>query len=480
MKRFIVLAFMIIGSVVTASEVGGEETEMMPPVMEGKERVCLDCHRCANVNTNEGVLDSRALCLECHGKEACKKEVKEHHISLMLTPDSFKGSRHQYVACIQCHTDVARSPHKFETGAQCLDCHPVHGGETANAPHLRVSCQACHRKSKFVVLDKNADRVRLSRVDDHKVPIPLTDHGLPDVSDQDFCKRCHNPRNQVGASSVVLPSKSFLCILCHNAPLVMGHGLFWAAFLIFIFGVFLTLRFWFKGSVQGEEDSLHRKIALTSETVWQAIFSREIFSILKVVVLDVFLQRRILQESVKRWAIHSLIYLAIVARLALSLVTYFAYRISPDSALAVALIDKNSPFTAFVYDFLGLLILVGLVWAALQRFVFRPVYVARESQDNIALCMIGLLILLGFFLEGARILMTGLPSDVAVYSFIGYPTARLLDLFQWKWIGVYQYLWYAHAILGAALVAYLPFGKMKHVFNTPLTLVLHHRSEPSQ
>jgi nitrate reductase gamma subunit len=40
------------------------------------------------------------------------------------------------------------------------------------------------------------------------------------------------------------------------------------------------------------------------------------------------------------------------------------------------------------------------------------------------------------------------------------------------WRSAYPYLWYAHAIMGAVFVAYLPFGKLKHIFNVPLTHVL--------
>lgn len=448
---------------------------MMRSVLDGKERECLDCHRYPNINTNEGVFASRSLCLECHGKESCKKTVEKEQVLLRVRPESFKKTPHEYVACIHCHTDVARSPHHTETGAQCMGCHSAHGEETIHDPHLRVECQACHRTSKFVFLNKEIDRIRLSHLDDKKKPISLTDHTLPDVNRTEFCERCHNAENKVGAAAVALPSKSFLCILCHNAPLAMGHSIFWVAFLVFVFGVILTLRFWFKGSVQGEEKSLHRKIALTSESVWQIVFSKQIFSLIKTIFFDVFLQRRILQESVKRWSIHSLIYLSILARLFLGLFTYFAYRISPDSALTLALIDKNHGFTAFTHDLLGLFIVLGIVWAVIQRFILKPVHVAREGQDNIALIIIGVLILLGFFLEGARILMTQIPPGVAIYSFIGYPVARLISLIGLDWKLFYPYLWYAHAIVGALLIAYLPFGKMKHVFNTPLTLMMNYR-----
>jgi len=452
-----------------------DEPVMMSPALDGKQRDCLDCHRYPNVNTNEGAYASQAFCMECHGQKACQKTVDGQQVSLLVDLHSFEKTRHKYTACIQCHRDVAKCPHASGSGARCSGCHSVHGEKEIHDPHLRVDCQACHRTSKVVSLNRETGQITLARIDDQKTPIVLTDHSLPDAADPEFCNRCHTAENKVGAPAAVLPSKSFLCILCHSAPLTIGHPIFWAAFIIFLFGVVLTLNFWFKGSVQGEESSLHRKISLTSESVWQVIFSRQVFALIKVVILDVFLQRRILQESVKRWSIHSLIYLSILARLFIGLLTYFAYRMGPDSSVALALLNKNNGFTALFYDLTGLLIVLGIAWAMIQRFILKPVHVAREGQDNLAIAIIGVLILLGFLLEGVRILMTQIPPSMAAFSFIGYPLARLMAVIGLDWKVIYPWLWYAHAGVGALLIAYLPFGKMRHVFNTPLTLMMNYK-----
>jgi nitrate reductase gamma subunit len=237
----------------------------------------------------------------------------------------------------------------------------------------------------------------------------------------------------------------------------------------------LTVFFWFQGTVQGEEQSLHRKMALGSEAVWGRLFSREFGPILKTVFFDIFMQRRLLQESVKRWSIHSLIYLSILLRLGLSLFTLFVFRISPGSALAQALIDKNNAGVAFANDFLGLLIVLGLLWAITQRFILKPPHVLSEGRDNLALALIGSLVFLGFITEGARILITRLPAEKAVYAFIGYPLSNLFSWIPWDWQVLYATLWYAHAVVGALFIAYLPFGKMKHILVTPLTLLLNYK-----
>lgn len=472
MKTFPAAVYLLYSLLTLFSPALAAAPEMLPLTRDGKERVCLDCHRAPNLNSNEGIAASRGQCLDCHARPTVQRRVGEQTVSLQVTLDAFKKNRHTWVACVQCHQDVGRSPHKTLNRAQCLNCHPPHGEGEVGDPHLRVSCQACHHPSKFVRRDPARDQVILSSFDQKGRPLALTDHRLADTEKKDLCLKCHFPQNQVGAAAAVLPSKSLICLVCHNAPLSVGHPMFWVAFLLLLFGFLITVLFWFQGSVQGEERSLHRKLALGSETVWQTLFSRRFWGICGTLFFDIFLQRRILQESVKRWLIHSLIFLPILGRFFLSLFTVITYRISPGGSLALALIDKNNGFVAFTNDFLGLLVLLGLLLALTQRLVVRPPQVLSEGQDHWALAIIGTLILLGFLLEGVRILMTQVPAEKAVYAFIGYPLSRLLAGQAWDWARVYVALWYAHAAAGAFFIAYLPFGKMRHVLVTPLSLIL--------
>ena len=436
--------------------------------------VCLDCHRLPNVNTNEGVVAAQAFCNQCHINPDCQRtsDAGGQPVSLQVAEKSLAGTPHQFVACIQCHTDVARSPHRTETGAQCLSCHSVHGEGDAHAPHLRVACQSCHFNTAVVRLDPQDNRVKPAPVNTAGMPVGLTDHGLADAADAGSCRKCHNAENSIGAPAAVLPEKSLLCIGCHPTALAVGHPMFWIAGAVMLLGIFLMLRFWFLGRVQGEEQSLHRKISLSAEAVWDTVFSRKILVVIKIFVLDIILQRRILKESVQRWSMHSLIFTAILARFSLGLLTGILFSINPDGDLALALIDKNHPATAFVYDLLGLFIFLGVLWAAIQRYVVKPAHVVAEIEDNITLGIVGTLALLGFLATGARIALTGVPAEIAVYSFVGFPVSKLLGLLPMDWRTAYPVLWYAHAAVGAAFVAYLPFGKLKHIFNVPLTYML--------
>lgn len=460
-------------TVATAAEPAVVETPAEPePVVE--PLICLDCHRSPNIETNEGVITSQTFCLDCHKEKTCVRKADSKETSLQVVPEEFvkQQPRHQFVACVNCHMDVAQSPHRSAAGAQCRDCHPVHGEADAHDPHLRVACQACHFQSKPVELNRETGAVSLARNDSQGNPVSLAGHAMADMNTDESCEKCHFKSNPVGAPASVLPSKSVICILCHNAPLAMGHPIFGAAILVFLLGVVLTLRFWYQGKVGGEEESLHRKISLSSESIWTTIFSRKFGGLVKVFLLDIIFQRRLLKESVQRWSMHSLIFTAILLRLILGLVTSVGFFFSPEGSWMLALIDKNHPFTAFANDLLGLFILLGIVWALAQRYIIKPAHVKTEIQDNIALAVIGLLVVCGFLLEAARITSTGIPADMAAGAFIGTPLAWILSVTGLDWSSVYPYLWYAHGILAALLIAYIPFGKMRHVFNTPLTYFL--------
>ncbi len=464
------ICWMTMGAFLAVGIIGWSFTALATETAPPAERDCLDCHRASNTTSLEGAYSNRAFCTECHAKaERSIRTVGKAQIALVVGPEVLKDYPHQQLACIRCHKDAGRSPHKTLSGAQCLDCHDRHGESPAHSPHLTVACQACHWEKGRPERDSALSQVTLAAYDASGQPMALTEHRLADAKDPALCERCHHKQNSVGAPAAVLPAKSVMCMVCHPASLTVGHFTFGAALLVFLFGVVLLFLFYYQGRVLGESGSLAHKLDLSSEYLWRLIFSRKFFTLLRVFFVDIVLQQRILKESVRRWLLHSLIFLAILFRFFLAVATGLLFYIAPGSDLALALIDKSHPFTAFVNDLLGLCIFAGIVGAAVQRLWIRPVHVKTEYQDTAALVIIGSLVLIGFVLEAARLIVTGLPPDPAGWAFIGYPLSLLLGSIQADWQAVYPVLWYLHAAVGAIFIAYLPFGKMKHVISTPLT-----------
>jgi nitrate reductase gamma subunit len=78
--------------------------------------------------------------------------------------------------------------------------------------------------------------------------------------------------------------------------------------------------------------------------------------------------------------------------------------------------------------------------------------------------------LVGFLLEGMRIAMTGWPQG-SEYAFVGHWLAGFLRDPDGL-VGVYGYVWYAHAVLTGAFVAYIPFSRLMHVVVSPIVLAM--------
>ena len=92
------------------------------------------------------------------------------------------------------------------------------------------------------------------------------------------------------------------------------------------------------------------------------------------------------------------------------------------------------------------------------------------QQDRVALVLIAAIVLVGFVLEGMRIAMTGSPAGAA-WAFLGYGISKMFStgpgLNQW-----YGYIWYLHAVLTGAFIAYLPFSKLAHIIMAPVNLAI--------
>lgn len=260
---------------------------------------------------------------------------------------------------------------------------------------------------------------------------------------------------------------------CHPATLSMGDPTTIAALLIFLVGFAGVGSVWLSGSADsGIERREENRFLGAAKGVLGALFSLRIFSVLKALILDGLLQRRLFRQTKVRWAIHSLIFLPFVFRFAWGLAGWVASLSFPEWRGTWLLLDKNHPATAFFFDLTGVLVILGILCAVARR-AGRPadgILDGLPGTDRPAVGLLAGIVLVGFVLEGMRIAMTGSPSG-AEFAFAGYGLSRFftgLDL-----TGSYGYVWYAHAILTGAFVAYLPFSRMIHMITVPIALALN-------
>lgn len=440
-------------------------------MMEAEKKLCWRCHRQPNLNSNEGITTSILLCMDCHGKKDVDKKVDGKSVSLYIDEREYGKTVHRRIACVRCHEGIATSPHRTSV-IECASCHGYHGEGPAHDPHRSVNCEACHDESKDVMKDPKTGRIVLMMVKEG-IPLKMTSHRLTDFNHPKACEKCHFAGNKLGTSIRALPAKSLICIECHSASITLNDPISIIAFALFLGGIAITLSLWFKGSVGDPSFSIHEKISYLAEKIWQVVFSRKILILLRVLVVDVLLLTGILKESLSRWTIHSLIYLPFFLRFLIGLVLLILSHTFPMSEKIAVLLDKNYPPIAFTYDLLGLCVIIGVVGATMRQFQKTSERRPTTGQDKVILALLGAILIVGFIVEGMRILLTDISPSVAIPSFIGFPLSLFLGLFPVRWELVYPYAWYVHAISTGLFIIYLPFSKMFHILVSPVVLFIN-------
>ncbi len=130
-----------------------------------------------------------------------------------------------------------------------------------------------------------------------------------------------------------------------------------------------------------------------------------------------------------------------------------------------------------VLDGFAVVFLIGLLWAAVRRYIARP-WRARSKtrpEDGVILALLALIGLTGLAVEAARIAVDGRP-DFEVWSFIGYPLAAVVP--EASAVGIHQSLWVAHIAVFLGFLVALPTTKLRHIVTSPLNMALSPRVRP--
>ena len=124
-------------------------------------------------------------------------------------------------------------------------------------------------------------------------------------------------------------------------------------------------------------------------------------------------------------------------------------------------------------DLAGVAIVAGVLMALFRRLVLRPASLPTHWDDLFALALLLIIPLVGFTTEGLRILAVS--PTWANWSPIGLATARLLQLLglsaEAAW-SVHGWFMWIHSGVALLFVASIPFTKLRHLFATPLNIVL--------
>ena len=212
---------------------------------------------------------------------------------------------------------------------------------------------------------------------------------------------------------------------------------------LFAFGVLSRVRVWARG--------LRGKGGLFS---WRG---------LERVLLDAFLGKRVLKGDIAAGIMHLLIlwgFLGLFAGTVLLTVDHY-----------VLSFLKGSVYLIFslCLEITGVMLVVGLLWAMIRRYVQRVPRLERRPGDLLVPIWLLLAPLSGFLTEGVR-LAAQAPSW-AGWSFAGYWVSLLWSPSDPP-VSLYPYSWWSHALISLGFIAAIPYCKLFHILAAPLHIYL--------
>ena len=403
--------------------------------------ICIGCPFAEATQNDPGDGYTTDQCMECH------EEMAEDH----------GESVHRDTQCLACHQEAAVEDHEELSDVDCRQCHPPHDEKVAHDAHTRVACKACHQKGGVAVADPGSGQVVFSG--ETAPGQSLSPHQMVGRAGDDLCRSCHFEDNDLGASAMILPAKSILCMPCHAATFSIGDRTTIFSLLIFAVGMGGLAAVWFSGG-RGRRNGHGTQGSLSTLAV--------------AVMEDVLFIKKLYRLSPSRWFIHALIYYPILIRLALGMFALGLSLLLPDSDLSRAMLDKNHPVRALLFDLTGLMIVMGVIAALVRPDKDRKTMGDLPAPGRGMTLLLGLIVIVGFILEGLRIAMTGWPEG-ANYAVIGYSISLMLKGMTGI-TNIYGPVWYIHAILTGAFVVMIPFTRMIHMLTAPVVLIAGARS----
>jgi Fe-S oxidoreductase/nitrate reductase gamma subunit len=132
---------------------------------------------------------------------------------------------------------------------------------------------------------------------------------------------------------------------------------------------------------------------------------------------------------------------------------------------------------SFLADIAGLAILVGIALAFYRRYILKPAYLSssKPKQELFMYAILVNLVVVGYFIEGLRILGTNMPMGEQYWSPVGWLLARFFSVFSLNdsvLALAYRALWFLHMVSTMVFVASIGHSKFFHIISAPLGAIL--------
>jgi Fe-S oxidoreductase/nitrate reductase gamma subunit len=186
---------------------------------------------------------------------------------------------------------------------------------------------------------------------------------------------------------------------------------------------------------------------------------------LGMVVRHAFLQLRLVHQAYAG-GFHLLVYTGFIVLLVATTVVMLDF----DLGTGIMKGRFYLVFQSLIVDIFGALVLLGIVMAALRRWLSRPPQLLATGEASWLLIVIFAIVVTGFMVEGLRIAATGDPW--AGWSPIGSIVAKLCAplLSESALRLTHATGWWLHLLLAFGLIAWAPYTKLVHIVTAPLSI----------
>jgi Fe-S oxidoreductase/nitrate reductase gamma subunit len=194
-------------------------------------------------------------------------------------------------------------------------------------------------------------------------------------------------------------------------------------------------------------------------------FSREA---LTRTLLDTFLGRRVLQGEIATGVLHLFLFWGFLSLFIGTVLLTIHHYLLP--------FLSGTPYLVFslAMEVGGLLLLTGILWALIRRYVQRVSRLEKRWEDALVPAWLLLVGLSGFMVEGLRLVHQHPPWGE--FSFVGGWMGALFSPVAAK--DLYPYLWWGHALLSLGFIASIPFTKLFHILGAPVGIYFQGASKP--
>ncbi len=190
---------------------------------------------------------------------------------------------------------------------------------------------------------------------------------------------------------------------------------------------------------------------------------------LKKMLLDAFLGRRLIEGDVAAGLMHLLIFWGfLVLFIGTSVLAIHHYGVS---------FLEGSTYLLFslAMELAGLMLLSGIVWALIRRYLQRVPRLERRIEDALVPLWLLLMGLSGFILEGLR--LSSQQPAWGSWSFVGFFLSSFFSPASAE--AFYPACWWIHIFFCLSFIALIPYTKLFHILGAPAGIYFQSAAAPA-